>query len=255
MKKNVLFITLVFFIVSAGAQTTDYLQKKDFQSEKNKIYSNLNSAKKAALEVKKLISRQNVKIDSLNNVIAVFSAKNAQVTDMAGQMSLKVTAMEEKVDATNGKLTSNLLIALIVTGVVFLILLVIFLMQWRKAMAGYHSIHDEYLRLNEKLDKEIAAIRIELKDCLGLINSNSRNLDLKISDGILELTGKNELINQKLLEQSAYVQDQLKKTAEQYESKLQGIRSEFETKREEILSQVDKNIQSLSSELKKIKSS
>jgi len=255
MKKNLLFITLVFFILSAGAQTTDYLQKKDFQSEKTKIYSNLNSAKKAALEVKKLITEQNVKIDSLNKVIAVFTANNAHMTDMTNQMSQKVTTMEEKVNVTNGKLTTNLLIALVITVVAFIILLVILLVLWRKVVAGNQSIHEEFGLLNEKMQKEIQAIHGELKDSLGLINSKYSTLDHKISTGMNEITTKNEMLNQQLIQNNVSLQEQLKKTCEDNETRVRAIKTEFDAKREELLSHVDKNILTLSTELKKIKQS
>jgi hypothetical protein len=253
MKKNLLFIILVLFIAGSVAQTTDYLPKKDFQTEKNKIYTNLNSAKKAAFEVKKLINTQNVKIDSLSALISLFSAKNAIVTDLNNQMSQKIATMEEKVNSTNSKLASNLLIALLITGVAFIVLLVIFWLQWKKAMTGYKSIHDEYLNLNEKVEKEIQGIRNELKECLNQINTSSRNLDLRISTGLDEIGLKHESLNKKVVENEMIMQDQLKKTCEDYENKLKGIKAEFDAKREEILSQVDKNFQNISSELKKIK--
>ena len=120
-------------------------------------------------------------------------------------------------------------------------------------MAGNKSLQEDYQKLNEKVEKEILAIRNELKDCVGMINSSSKNLDLKLSGALDEMASKNELLNKKLTENSTLMHEEMKKICNDYEVKLQGIKAEFETKREELLSHVDKNIQTISSEIKKIK--
>ena len=43
----------------ASAQTTDFITNKDFQGEKKKLNDGINAAKKASLEAKKILLKQN----------------------------------------------------------------------------------------------------------------------------------------------------------------------------------------------------
>src|ERR1039457_6528378 len=97
MKNILLFILSVFLFTVTSAQTADYLQKKEFQTEKKKIYDNIDAAKKPVSDIRKLVTHQNLQIDSLNNVVKAFAAQNANYADSVNKMSARVNFLNDEV--------------------------------------------------------------------------------------------------------------------------------------------------------------
>jgi hypothetical protein len=260
MKKLLFFIILVFIFATAGAQTTDYLQKKEFQTEKKKIYDNIDAAKKPASELKKLVNRQSLKIDSLNNLVKIFGVQNALYADSINKMSATVWSLNDQVKINHDRTRKHFIYVLIMLVILFVLILGTFIILWRKIQGNFAILNDHGERINAKLDREIGALRLEVTNGIAKMHAMSDELNQKISSRFDHFETEHTQIHQKMQENNSSLKEQIQGIRESAEEKFQNFKSALAAKGDEFLShtkalksQVDKDIQTLASELKKIK--
>lgn len=260
MKKLLFFTILVFMFATAGAQTTDYLQKKEFQTEKKKIYDNIDAAKKPASEVKKLVNRQSLKIDSLSNLVKTFGVQNAHYADSINKMSATISSLNDQVKINHDNMRRRFGHMLIMLAILLILILGTFIFLWRKIQGNFAILNDHGERINAKLDREIGGLRLELIDALAKMVAMSDELNQKISSRFDHFETEHEQIHQKMQENNSSMKEQIQVIRESAEEKFQTFKSALAAKADEFLSQtkalksqVDKDIQTLTSELKKIK--
>lgn len=260
MKKILFFTILAFMFGKAGTQTTDYLQKKEFQTEKKKIYDNIDAAKKPASELKKLVNRQSLKIDSLNNLLKTFGVQNALYADSINKMSVTVYSLNDKVKSNHDRTRMHFIYVLIMLAILFILILGTFIILWRKLQANFATLNDHGERINAKLDSEIGALRLELTDGLAKMHAASDELNQKISSRLDHFEAEHAQIHQKIQENNDLLKKQIQVIRDSAEEKFQNFKSALAAKTDEFLSQtkalksqVDKDIQTLTAELKKIK--
>jgi len=125
MKKVLSFTLSVFLLISAGAQTTDYITNKDFQAEKKKLNEGISVAKKTGLEAKKILVKQDQTIDSLSGVIRNYQDQLANSNDSVSSLNSKVNELQDKVSQKKTSLKTGLIVAF-----AFIVLLWIILLIW-----------------------------------------------------------------------------------------------------------------------------
>jgi hypothetical protein len=260
MKNISLFTLLVFIFATVGAQTTDYLQKKEFQTEKKKIYDNIDAAKKPASDLKKQVTRQSLKIDSLNNVVKIFSVQNTVYADSINKMGATVTALDEKLKVNHAWMKTRLGQLLIITIILLLFVLVCFFILRRKIQANFVLLKENADKNSARLDTEIEAIRMELKESLAKMKGMSDELTKNISNRFDQFEAEHGQVHLKIQDNNSSLKEQIQVIRESAEEKYQTFKSSFAQKTDEILSQtkaiksqVDKEIQVLTTELKKVK--
>jgi len=260
MKKLLFFTILAFLFAIAGAQTTDYLQKKEFQIEKKKIYDNIDASKKPASEVKKIVNRQSLKIDSLSNLVKAFGVQNARYADSINKMSATVNSLNDQVKINHDTMRKRFRHVWIMIAILLILILGSFIFLWRKIQGNFATLNDRGEMTDTKLDREIGALRLELIDTLAKMNAVSEELNQKISSRFDHFETEHGQIHQKIQESTSSLKEQVQVIRESAEEKFQTFKSALATKGDEFLSQtkalkaqVDKDIQTLTSELKKIK--
>jgi len=257
--KNILFFTiLVFLFCTAGSQTTDYLQKKEFQTEKKKIYDNIDAAKKPASDLKKMITRQSLRTDSLGNLVKTFGTQNAIYADSINKMSARVAFLNDQVTTNHHKMRTRFRFVLLLVVIILILIAASFVFLRRKINTNFEVLNDNSERINAKLDREIGAFRLELTNGLAKMNALSDELTQKMSNRFTSFETDHAQVHQKIQENNSSLKEQIKIISETAEEKFQNLKSALTVKADELLtqtkaikSQVEKDIQTLSSELKK----
>ncbi len=210
MKKLLTFLAMVFLVLQTGAQTAEYLQQKDFQAEKKKIYDGINASKRQINEIKKFDVKTVQSIDSLTRIIGSAASQLSAVNDSLAKTTSRVVALQEAFDSQKS-ISRQLLILLFV--VVFILLVIAFIMIFlfqRKANANFQSIADLDQKTNERFDAEIKKLKESILGNVEALNEISTELRHKISTGLLSLEAKNQQLEQNLGEITSGSEEKIK---------------------------------------------
>jgi hypothetical protein len=261
MKNILLFTILVFCFTTVKAQTADYLQKKEFQTEKKKIYDNIDAVKKPSSELKKLVARQSLKIDSLSAVVKAFGAQNKSFADSINKMSVSVLSLNGQVQANESKLSKSYGDLLMMVVILLILVVGTFIILWRKNKKTADILNDHREMINAKLVKVTEAIRSEIADGVATMKAMSEELNQKLAGRIDRFEAEHGQVHMKIQDNTSSLKDQIETIKETAEEKIKTVKSDLAAKANELLSQtnalkvqMDKEIQALLSEFKKAKS-
>jgi len=163
MKKCFTLFTVMLITVALWAQNTDYLLKKDFQSEKKKMSEGIDAAKKIGFDAKKIATKQMTAFDSLSKLIAANEQNVKQANDSMVKMSAQFKDLDLKISKTSSNAQSYLLLAVIIIAILFLLLLALIFYLKSKADEKILELTEENMQLDESVKQDIAAIREEFK--------------------------------------------------------------------------------------------
>ncbi|HTX87800.1 MAG TPA: hypothetical protein VMC08_02335 [Bacteroidales bacterium] len=244
MKKILPALILSLLGFQAFSQTTEVVSKKEFQDEKKKINLNIDQAKKAGLEAKKLATRQAALVDSLKTVVKAGQATIAGNADSLAAAKATIQVFQHRLDRnkTNSRIFIGVtyLLALILFVVVFL-LLFRFRSQLKNAM--------ELLgKKEETMEKEAAALkeanRLEHDKLTTLAGDIKQKLQLAVEQEEKkeqELAAQIDVLLKSLNEKSQALlaaMDELKaehgKKLLQHDQKVKEIGSSLEIKGKEV---------------------
>jgi len=200
MKKLLTFLTMLFFIGTAGAQATEYLQQKEFQAEKKKIYEGINASRKQLNEIKKADTRIVQSIDSLKQFIAVNAAQMAVNSDSLKTSNARVNALKEQVDSRKMISREMLVMLFVITLILFIIVFYMLFLLKRKADADKLVMADLDGKTNARLDAEITSMKGEIKAIRDVLSASATDLNHKISSALISLEEKSLLSEQKMKE-------------------------------------------------------
>jgi septal ring factor EnvC (AmiA/AmiB activator) len=116
MKKLLTILTIVIFAAQTGAQTTDYLQQKDFQLEKKKIYEGINSSRKQLNEIKKEDLKIANSIDSIKLSLEMNAVQLSSDIDSLAKTNARLNALKDQFDNQQSP-SRGFLILLFLAGV------------------------------------------------------------------------------------------------------------------------------------------
>jgi hypothetical protein len=260
MKKLVFITLLAFLFGTAGAQTTDYLQKKEFQTEKKKIYDNIDAAKKPSSELKKLVSKQSLKIDSLANLVKSFGTQTARFNDSINKMSATVASLSDQLDSSRQKTWKSIIQVIVMLAIILLLGLVAFFILWRKIKTNFEVLNEHSELINEKIDKQTGAIRIEVIEGVAKMQAIAEEMNQKFANRFDQFEAQHGQVHMKIQDYTSSLKEELEGIRVSSEEKFQTFKSALAVKADELLaqtkaikSQVEKDIQVLSSELKKVR--
>lgn len=210
MKKLLTFLAMVFLVAQTGAQTAEYLQQKDFQAEKKKIYDGINASKRQINEIKKFDAKTTQSIDSIARIIGERASQLSTINDSLAKTTSRVVALQEAFD--NQKLISKgLLILLFIIVFILIVIAFILLFLFRmKANANFLSIVDLDQKTNERFDTEIKKLKESILGNVEALNEISIELRHKISTGLLSLEAKNQQLEQNLGENLSGMEEKIK---------------------------------------------
>ena len=200
MKKLLVFLAIVFFAGNAGAQTTEFLQQKDFQAEKKKIYEGINASKKQMAEIRKVDAKIAQSVDSLKRKLTNYEGQLGMATDSLSKTGVKLNALQEKVD--NEKFLSGGLRILIIVILIllFAILFVLLYLFKKRADQNQQALIDLDKKTNERFDMEVKGLKGEIQGNLQAIQALSSELTQRISTGLISLETRNHQLEKQLRE-------------------------------------------------------
>jgi len=206
MKKLSTFLAMLFFVGTAGAQATEYLQQKEFQSEKKKIYEGINASRKQLSEIKKADTRIVQSIDSLKQTIAVNAAQMAVNSDSLTKSNVRVNALKEQIDSRKMISRGMLVTLFVITLILFIIVFYMLFLFKSKAEAVKLMMADLDRKTNARLDAEIASLKGEIKAIRDAMAASSIDLNHKISSALISLEEKSLLAEQKMKEHISVIE-------------------------------------------------
>lgn len=175
MKKLSIICALFFICVGLSAQNADYLQKKDFQTEKKKIFENING-------VKKSMAAQNKLQDSLNQTQAVLKAEFVKLSDSIKMHSATLKELNEKVEFSQEK-TNSFRVYFYVFLFISIVLVLIVFFYLRSVMGRMKAELSEAVEgLKDKTNKEFEKVHSGLAKQAETIIEHNNELKQKWTD-------------------------------------------------------------------------
>jgi hypothetical protein len=180
MKRYFTMLAVMLFTVASWAQNTDYLLKKDFQSEKKKISEGIDAAKKTGIDAKKIAAKQVTLIDSLTKSLSANEKALAQTNDSLQKTAARFNELEARASKSSINAQNSILVAVIVFSVLFLLLFALVFFLKRNSNEKIRELSEENIRLGETVKQDFIEMKKEQKkfaDALSLkLHENSANL-------------------------------------------------------------------------------
>ena len=247
MKKIFLFLMMTLLVVPLFAQTTEMLSKKEFQDEKRKLNDNIESAKRAAAEAKKLIQKQELVNDTLKTLLRVEQSLARENADSLEAANVKIRDLQDRIDQTKVNSRNYVIITLVVFGILFIIVFILLFL--------FKSRHDKKAALLEKenadLKTAVAGLKAENQSLKENLRAASAELSQMLSGGIDQLDKKQVAVKHELTEKLDNVQAKLNEANQL----LYDVKAETERKfkeNEDKLGKMKKSSDVKSGELEKL---
>lgn len=247
MKKIFLFLMMTLLVVPLFAQTTEMLSKKEFQDEKRKLNDNIESAKRAAAEAKKLIQKQELVNDTLKTLLRVEQSLARENADSLEAANVKIRDLQDRIDQTKVNSRNYVIITLVVFGILFIIVFILLFL--------FKSRHDKKAALIEKenadLKTAVAGLKAENQSLKENLRAASAELSQMLSGGIDQLDKKQVAVKHELTEKLDNVQAKLNEANQL----LYDVKAETERKfkeNEDKLGKMQKSSDVKSGELEKL---
>jgi len=238
MKTIFSFILSMLLIISAGAQTTDYITNKDFQAEKKKLNDGIFAAKKTGLEAKKSLTQQDQKIDSLVKLIEANRFMLAASNDSISKLNLQVIDLQNQVSQKKTTLRTGLILAFIILFILIIISLIWIFMVKKKMEENLRILTESNEKTGIKIDEGFKATEEKVK-------SFSDEINQKVSSGLSQMEMRAANLEQQMKTQAVALDEKLSKSKEENELM---IKREDE-KLNMLQSLIDKNAKELTDRL------
>ena len=239
MKTILTFILSLFLLISAGAQTTDYVTTKDFQNEKKKLNEGISSAKKTGLEAKKGFEKQDQTIDSLRGVIKQYQDQLAASDDSVSKLASSVKVLNDNVYQNKTTSRTNFIIAFGFILLVCLFLLIWIFMIKRRSDQNTMALKEDLEKTNKNIAQGFSRTDEHIKD-------SADGLNRQLQTGLGQIEQKTGQMEQQLGEKIALTEDKLNRYKEedgllmkQQQDKIHALQSSFESKMKELSSKID----------------
>ena len=200
MKKLIPLLAFVFLLAQAGAQTTEYLPKKDFQVEKKKIFDGINASKKQVNEIKKSDARMELSIDSLKRALANTAGQLAMVTDSLSKTGAKLNALQEKVDSQKMLSKGARILIFVILVLLFILIFAMLFLLRKKAETNHQLLFDANNKTNERLDVALDSVKTDVQSCRSEIHQVSTHLKTQLSTFQDVADGRSKLMEKQMEE-------------------------------------------------------
>lgn len=197
MKRFFAFVTVAFLVAQAWAQTADYLQQKDFQTEKKKIQESIGSVKRQLNEIRKEDARTVLHIDSLRVSMDATGTQLKLAYDSLSRTAAKLNTLQEKVESEK-QLSQGVIIASLVVLLVLALILFILLFSFRKlAKENRQAIEGLEKKLADFIEPGLKDLQGDIRGNRDAIRSTSAELGEKISTGLGSLESREDRLEQR----------------------------------------------------------
>ena len=209
MKKLFSILVVVFFVAQTWAQSTEFIQQKDFKVEKQKINESINAARKQISEIKKGHQKMEQSVDSLKRKLGIFSLQLATANDSLVKTNTKLNALQETVDHEKTLPKGIRFLIMLIVLTLFIVLFVLVWLFKKKADQDHQSLVGLDKKTNERLDFELNGIKTEIQRFSDLIASLSDEMSRKLSAGLSTIEGRGLQLEQHLNENLARIEGRI----------------------------------------------
>lgn len=206
MKKLFSILVVVFFVAQTWAQSTEFIQQKDFKVEKQKINESINAARKQISEIRKVDQKMEQSVDSLKRKIGIFSLQLATANDSLVKTNAKLNVLQEKVDHEKTLPKGIRILIMLVALTLFIVLFILVWLIKKKADQDHQSLAGLDKKTNERLDFELNGIKTEIQRFSDLIASLSDEMSRKLSAGLSAVESRGIQLEQHLNENLARIE-------------------------------------------------
>jgi len=200
MKKLLAIFAIALIVGQAGAQTVEYLQQKDFQTEKKKNNDGINVSKKQLIEVKKADAKIVQSVDSIRLTLKVNELQLRANSDSLAKASAKLDSLKEQFDGQKSASRGLLILLFLILLVLFIIVIILLFQVKKKADTDHQSMVDLNKMTNERLDSEVRSMNTELLGSKETMRASSAELNQKISTGFDSVETRNQRLESLLHE-------------------------------------------------------
>ena len=167
---------MVFLVVQTGAQTAEYLQQKDFQAEKKKIYDGINASKRQINEIKKFDAKTSQSIDSMARILGSTESQLSTINDSLAKTTSRVVALQDAFDSQKLISRGLLILLFVIVFILFVIAFILLFIFRSKANANFLSIANLDQKTNERFDTEIKKLKESILGNVEALNEISTEL-------------------------------------------------------------------------------
>ena len=198
MKKLFTLLAITCLVIQSWAQTTDYLQQKDFQSEKKKIYESISGAKKQLNDVKKADAAIGLSIDSIARRLLITADQANRNYDSILKSNDRVNSLQAQFDGqkliSRGLLIMLFLLIFVLFGVVFFLL---FKLKQQTEMQQL-SMDELGKKTSERIDTEAGILKEYLQGRTDILASASADLQKEVAAKFLSIGADKQQLEQKI---------------------------------------------------------
>lgn len=223
MKKLLSLTIIMVFAILSNGQNTDFITKKDFQTEKKGITDQINAAKAPSYELRNLYTKQVKYIDSLALVLATFDQRAASIEKQTELIVLTDIRQQEQINNSQLNVRSQIIFLLVFICIGFLLTFILAFFLWRMLNKKLSTLAIDQEKTNQALNLHIKNTSDEMAAMGSLVAKTQNDLNIK-------LTETKTTIDQKLVLLSSDIRQTELKTDE----KIQGIKTELVEAKSEI---------------------
>ena len=183
MKKNAILLILIIFGFSVVAQTTDYLSKKEYQSEKRKISESINA-------LKKQVARQRTSLDSLSQLAAKYESLSKASADSFHSLSARVSTIQIDLDSDRSRIGSSRFILLTSIGILLLLICISFFWLHRKSAKMLEESEEKIMQVKEQIMREINEVKLTMTSQQEGMIKTTGELSSRMSATVYEFSQK-----------------------------------------------------------------
>ncbi len=192
-----MLVAALAFVATLNAQTNDYVTKKDFQTENQKLTAKINATVGPSFLLRTMVSSQQQTIDSLKLLVISLTATNAASDARLKTIEEQTAMIQEQLNNTQYNTRSKVIYLLIIIALGGLILLGLLFFLWRKSEKTTQQLESDLEKSNEALNLYIQNNDVELESIRETQNRNyeelkriQRELKNTIEQDVLNITNQ-----------------------------------------------------------------
>jgi hypothetical protein len=223
MKKLLIFIGIMAFSLFSFSQVTDYVTKKDFQTENQKLTQQINAAKVPGFELRKLYNDQLRKTDSLNLVIQNFDKRIVKIETDLYSFGLNTSDLRNQINNIHQNTRKKIIYLLIIICFVMLVGLALIYIIWSRLNKKLNNLAEDHDKTNE-------ALNLHVKNASEEMAALAENLS-KLGSDILAKLEKAKAETERSV---TALSSDIRHAALQQDEKIQGIKNESQISKDEM---------------------
>jgi hypothetical protein len=223
MKNFLIFIGIMTFSLFSFSQVTDYVTKKDFQTENQKLTQQINAAKVPGFELRKLYNDQLKSIDSLNIVIQNLDKRLTSLETDHKILGATTSDLRDQINNIHQSTRKKIIYLLVIICIVMLVGLALIFIIWSRLNKKLNNLTEDHDKTNE-------ALNLHVKNASEEMATMTENLS-KLG---IETQSKLEKAKAETDRSVTALSSDIRHAALQQDEKIQGLKNESQISKDEM---------------------